>query len=89
MQPITGYYFRENEKEEEKEKPDMTDFETFSNNFDKIEKQHRKAGKAMVKGGVSTKYFIWAKAFCQKVSFAFRLDHMKGTRARCTQGSRN
>ena len=29
----------------------MTDFETFSENFDKIEKQHRKAGKAMVKGG--------------------------------------
>ena len=34
----------------------MTDFETFSNNFDKIEKQHRKAGKAMVKGGVSLKF---------------------------------
>ena len=47
--------FREEEKEVE-EKPDMTDFETFSNNFDKIEKQHRKAGKAMVKGGVSLNF---------------------------------
>ena len=42
--------FREAEEKVE-EKPDMTDFETFSQNFDKIEKQHRKAGKAMVKGG--------------------------------------
>ena len=42
--------FREAEEKVE-EKPDMTDFETFSENFDKIEKQHRKAGKAMVKGG--------------------------------------
>ena len=37
----------------------MTDFETFSNNFDKIEKQHRKAGKAMVKGGVSLKFNLF------------------------------
>ena len=49
-------YFREEEKEAKEDKPDMTDFETFSNNFDKIEKQHRKAGKAMVKGGVSLKF---------------------------------
>ena len=41
------------------DKPDMTDFETFSNNFDKIEKQHRKAGKAMVKGGVSLKFKLF------------------------------
>lgn len=39
------------EAEKKEDKPDMTDFETFSENFDKIEKQHRKAGKAMVKGG--------------------------------------
>ena len=48
--------FREDEKEAKEDKPDMTDFETFANNFDKIEKQHRKAGKAMVKGGVSLKF---------------------------------
>ena len=42
---------KDTEAEEKEAKPDMTDFETFSENFDKIEKQHRKAGKAMVKGG--------------------------------------
>ena len=52
-------YFREEEKETKEDKPDMTDFETFSNNFDKIEKQHRKAGKAMVKGGVSLKFNLF------------------------------
>lgn len=45
----------ENEKklqeEKEKNKIDPYDFESFSENFDKIEKQHRKAGKNMVKNG--------------------------------------
>ena len=45
----------ENEKklqeEKEKNKVDPYDFESFSENFDKIEKQHRKAGKNMVKSG--------------------------------------
>lgn len=39
------------QEEKEKNKIDPYDFESFSNNFDKIEKQHRKAGKAMVKNG--------------------------------------
>ena len=39
------------EEEKEKNKIDPYDFESFSENFDKIEKQHRKAGKNMVKSG--------------------------------------
>ena len=66
-------YFREEEKEAKEDKPDMTDFETFSNNFDKIEKQHRKAGKAMVKGGVSLKLnlFYNQTACIETVCFSY------------------
>ena len=46
---MLNYNLRAKEEKKE-EKPDMADFETFVENFDKIEKQHRKAGKAMVKG---------------------------------------
>lgn len=42
------------QEEKEKNKVDPYDFESFSNNFDKIEKQHRKAGKNMVKNGRAT-----------------------------------
>lgn len=38
-------------EEAEAKKVDPTDFESFSENFDKIEKQHRKAGKKMTQAG--------------------------------------
>ena len=39
------------QEEKEAKKVDPTDFESFSQNFEKIEKQHRKAGKKMSKAG--------------------------------------
>lgn len=39
------------QEEREAKKIDPMDFESFSNNFDRIEKQHRKAGKKMSKAG--------------------------------------
>ena len=70
-------YFREEEKEAKEDKPDMTDFETFSNNFDKIEKQHRKAGKAMVKGGVSLKFNLFYNQTACIDHISFMLNSMK------------
>lgn len=50
---ITACFRAEKKIQEEKEskKIDPTDFESFSNNFERIEKQHRKAGKKMSKAG--------------------------------------
>ena len=58
MKEIIQFNPSEEEEKIKEEKPDMTDFETFVDNFDKIEKQHRKAGKNMVKGVCLIKFII-------------------------------